>query len=156
MNMNATIFGQAVSFAMFVLFCMKYVWPPIIQAIEERQKEISNSLLDAKRAAQELDLAKLEASSKIEEAKQTAAKLLEQANERGAQIVAQACKEAKMQKKEMLLQTKAEIEVERVRLLSELQKQVAALAIFGAEKILKRTIDDNEQNDILNSIINKL
>jgi len=89
-NMNATLLGQALSFALFVWFCMKYVWPPIMQAIEERQKKIADGLQAAERAKKDLDLAQANASDSLKEAKRTATEVIEQANKRKAQILDEA------------------------------------------------------------------
>lgn len=134
--MNATLLGQAISFGMFVWFCMKYVWPPIIKAIEDRQKKIADGLQAAERAKKDLDLAQANASDQLKEAKRTATELIEQANKRKAQIIDEAREEAQAERQKILTQAEAEIEAERNRARDELRKQVATLAIAGAEKFL--------------------
>ncbi|PKT23092.1 F0F1 ATP synthase subunit B, partial [Klebsiella pneumoniae] len=94
MNISATLLGQAISFALFVWFCMKYVWPPLMQAIEERQKKIADGLQAAERAAKDLDLAQANASDQLKEAKRTATEIIEQANKRKSQIIDEAREEA--------------------------------------------------------------
>ena len=94
MNINATLLGQAIAFTMFVVFCMKYVWPPIMQAIEERQKKIADGLAAAGRAAKSLDLAQANASEHMKEAKRAATEIIEQANKRKAQIIDESRHEA--------------------------------------------------------------
>lgn len=86
MNLNATILGQAIAFVLFVLFCMKYVWPPLMAAIEKRQKEIADGLASAERAHKDLDLAKASATDQLKKAKAEAQVIIEQANKRRAQI----------------------------------------------------------------------
>ena len=93
MNMNATLLGQAIAFALFVWFCMKYVWPPIIEAIEARQKLIADGLSAAERAAKDLDLAQANASDQLKEAKRAATEIIEQANKRKGQILDEAREE---------------------------------------------------------------
>lgn len=156
MNINATLFGQAIAFAMFVVFCMKYVWPPIIQAIEERQKIISGGLAAAERAVKDLGLAQTNASDQIKEAKRAATEIIEQANKRKAQIIDQARTEAKAERENILHQGLAEIDAERNRARDELRKQVATLAVIGAEKILARSIDEQAHKDILDKITAEL
>ncbi|CAH0541979.1 F0F1 ATP synthase subunit B [Vibrio marisflavi] len=156
MNMNATLLGQAIAFAMFVWFCMKYVWPPIMQAIEERQKKIADGLLAADRAAKDLDLAQANASEQMKEAKRTATEVIDQANKRKAQILDEARHEAMEERKNILSQAEAEIEAERIKARDDLRKQVAALAIAGAEKILERSVDKDAHKDILENITAKL
>ena len=156
MNMNATLLGQAIAFTMFVLFCMKYVWPPIMSAIEERQKKIADGLSAAERAAKDLDLAQANASDKLKEAKRTATEIIDQANKRKAQIIDEAREEAQAERQKILNQAESEIEADRNRAKDELRKQVATLALAGAEKILERSIDKDAHKDILDNITAKL
>lgn len=154
--MNATLLGQAIAFFLFVVFCMKYVWPPIMEAIEERQKKIADGLAAADRAAKDLDLAQANASDQLKEAKRAASELIEQANKRKAQIVDEAKVEAQAEREKILAQGMAEIEAERNRARDELRKQVATLAVIGAEKIIGRSIDMEAQTDILNKLTAEL
>lgn len=156
MNMNATLLGQAIAFFFFVVFCMKYVWPPIMEAIEERQKKIADGLAAADRAAKDLNLAQANASDQLKEAKRAASELIEQANKRKAQIVDDAKIEAQAEREKILAQGMAEIEAERNRARDELRKQVATLAVIGAEKIIGRSIDMEAQTDILNKLTAEL
>lgn len=156
MNINATLLGQAISFTMFVVFCMKYVWPPIMQAIEERQKKIADGLAAAERAAKDLNLAQANASDQLKEAKRAAADIIEQANKRKAQIIDEARSEAQVERENILSQGRAELDAEQIRVRDELRKQVAELAVIGAEKILERSIDAKAHKDILDNITAKL
>ncbi|MBD1576398.1 MULTISPECIES: F0F1 ATP synthase subunit B [Vibrio] len=156
MNMNATLIGQAIAFALFVWFCMKYVWPPLMAAIENRQKNIADGLAAADRAAKDLGLAQANASDKLKEAKKAAAEIIDQANKRKSQILEESQTEAKVERQKILDQGRAEIETERNRARDELRKQVAVLAMAGAEKILERSIDQNAHQDILDNITAKL
>jgi F-type H+-transporting ATPase subunit b len=154
--MNATLLGQAIAFTLFVWFCMKYVWPPIMGAIEERQKKIADGLQAAERAAKDLDLAQANASDQMKEAKRTATEVIDQANKRKAQIIDEAREEAQAERQKILTQAEAEIEAERNRARDDLRKQVATLALAGAEKILERPIDKDAHKDILDNITAKL
>ena len=156
MSINATLIGQAIAFFMFVVFCMKYVWPPLLQAIEERQKKIADGLAAADRAAKDLDLAQANASDQLAEAKRAATEIIEQANKRKAQIIDEARDEANAERDNILTQGKAEIDAERNRARDELRKQVATLAVIGAEKILERSIDESAHKDILDKITAEL
>lgn len=153
MSINATLIGQAISFALFVWFCMKFVWPPLMNAIEERQKKIADGLADAGRAAKDLELAQAKATEQLKEAKATANEIIEQANKRKAQIVEEAKAEADAERAKIVAQGKAEIENERVRVKDDLRKQVATLAVIGAEKILERSIDPEAHSDIVNKLV---
>jgi len=155
-NMNATLLGQAIAFFLFVVFCMKYVWPPIIEAIEERQNKIADGLSAAERAAKDLNLAQANASEQLKEAKRTATEVIDSANKRKAQIIDEAREEAQAERQKILTQAEAEIEAERNRAKDDLRKQVATLALAGAEKILERSIDKDAHKDILDNITAKL
>ncbi|MBP6451438.1 MAG: F0F1 ATP synthase subunit B, partial [Aeromonas sp.] len=120
MNINATLLGQAIAFFFFVVFCMKYVWPPLIAAIEARQKEIADGLSSAERAKKDLDLAKANATDQLKEAKHQAAEIIDQANKRKAQIIDEAAVGAQAEREKILAQGRAEIEAERHRAKEEL------------------------------------
>ncbi|ABM26859.1 MULTISPECIES: F0F1 ATP synthase subunit B [Shewanella] len=153
MSINATLLGQAISFALFVWFCIKFVWPPLMNAIEERQKKIADGLADAGRAAKDLELAQAKATEQLKEAKVTANEIIEQANKRKAQIVEEAKAEADAERAKIIAQGKAEIENERSRVKDDLRKQVAALAVLGAERILERSIDQAAHSDIVDKLV---
>ena len=122
MNLNASILGQAIAFVLFVLFCMKYVWPPLMAAIEKRQKEIADGLASAERAHKDLDLAKASATDQLKKAKAEAQVIIEQ----------------------------------RKRAREELRKQVAILAVAGAEKIIERSVDEAANSDIVDKLVAEL
>ncbi|WP_298771063.1 F0F1 ATP synthase subunit B [uncultured Shewanella sp.] len=153
MNFNATLIGQTVAFIIFVWFCMKFVWPPLMNAIEERQKRIAGGLADADRAAKDLELAQAKATDQLKEAKAKANEIIEQANKRKAQIVDEAKAEADAERANIIAQGKAEIEAERNRVKEDLRKQVASLVITGTEKILERSIDEAAHSDIVNKLV---
>ena len=156
MNMNATILGQAIAFVLFVWFCMKYVWPPIMAAIEKRQKEISEGLSSAERAKKELDLAQADATDQLKKAKAEAQVIIDQANKRKAQIVDEAKAEAEQERNKIVTQAKAEFDAERQRAREELRKQVGILAIAGAEKIIERSVDEAANSDIVDKLVAEL
>jgi len=127
-----------------------------MDAIEERQKKIADGLAAAERAAKDLDLAQANASDQMKEAKRTATEVIDQANKRKAQIIDEAREDAQAERQKILAQAEAEIEAERNRARDELRKQVATLALAGAEKILERSIDKDAHKDILDNITAKL
>ncbi|GLP97660.1 F0F1 ATP synthase subunit B [Paraferrimonas sedimenticola] len=153
MSINATLFGQTIAFILFVWFCMKFVWPPLLASIEERQKRIADGLSDAERAAKDLELAQQKATEQLKEAKAQAGEIIEQANKRKAQIVDEAKAEADAERAKIIAQGQAEIEAERNRVKEELRKQLATLAVSGAEKILERSIDEAAHNDIVEKLV---
>jgi len=156
MNINATLIGQAIAFAFFVWFCMKFVWPPLILAIETRQKKIADGLTQAERAGKDLELAQAKSAEKLKEAKVQAAEIVELANKRGAQIVEEAKLEGETERSKIITQGEAEVEAERNRAREELRHQVATLAIAGAEKIIKRSIDKDANSDIIDKLVTEL
>ena len=156
MNLNATILGQAIACVLFVLFCMKYVWPPIMAAIEKRQKEIADGLSSAERAKKDLDLAQANATDQMKKAKAEASALIEQANKQRAQIIDEAKAEAEVERSKIVAQAQAEIDAERKRAREELRKQVAILAVAGAEKIIERSVDEAANSDIVDKLVAEL
>ena len=156
MSINATFIGQMIAFAVFVWFCMKFVWPPLMAAIEERQKKIADGLSAADKASQDLDLAKAKAKEYLKEAKAQAAEIVEQANKRKLLAVEEAKEEAQAEREKILAQGRAELEAERNKAKEELRQQVAALAIAGAEKILMRSIDKAANSDIVDQLAKEL
>lgn len=156
MNINATLIGELIAFVVFVLFCMKYVWPPIIGAIEARQQKIADGLAASYRAEKDLQLAQEKAKQHLVEAKAQASALIDQAKKREAQIIDEAAVKAQAEREKILAQAKAEVEAERIRAKEELRKQVAALAVVGAERILQRTIDEAAHSDILEKLVAEL
>jgi len=156
MNINATLIGELIAFVVFVMFCMKYVWPPIIGAIEARQKEIADGLAASDRAAKDLELAQENAAAQLKEAKAQAASIVEAAKKHEAKIVEEAAGKAQVEKDKILASGHAEIETERNRAKEELRTQVALLAVAGAEKILERSIDAAAHSDILDKLVAEL
>ena len=156
MIINATLLGQAISFMLFVWFCMKLVWPPLIAAIEERQKKIADGLAASDRAAKDLELVQAKMAEQLKDAKVQAAAIIEQANKRKALILDEARTEADAERQKIIAQGQAEIDAERKRAREELRKQVAALAIAGAEKILERSVDEAANSDIVDKLVAEL
>jgi len=155
-NLNLTLIGELIAFTVFVLFCMKYVWPPLIGAIEARQQKIAEGLAASDRAEQDLRLAQDKVKQQLAEAKTQASALIDQAKKREAQIIEEAAVKAQAEREKILAQAKAEIESERIKAREELRKQVAALAVAGAEKILQRSIDEAAHSDILEKLVAEL
>ena len=156
MEINATFLGQAVAFVIFVVLCMKWVWPPLMSAIEKRQKEIADGLSSAERAKKDLDLAQANATDQLKKAKAEAQVIIEQASKRKAQILDEAKAEAEQERNKIVAQAQAEIDAERKRAREELRKQVAMLAIAGAEKIIERSVDEAANSDIVDKLVAEL
>ncbi len=156
MNINATLLGQTIMFVMFVWFCMKYIWPPITNAMGERAKRIADGLAAGERGKSELDLATKRSLEILHEAKQKAAEVIAQAEHRAAQIIDEAKSDAKEEGERLLSGAKAEIEQEVFRAREALRDQVAALAVAGAEKILRQEVNAAKHAELLKSIQGEL
>ena len=156
MNLNATLIGQLIAFAIFVWFCMKFVWPPIINAIETRQSQIANALASAEEAKKEQADNKALAEQEISNAKIKAQEILDAANRRRNEVLDEVKIEAEELKAKIIEQGYAEVEAERKRVQEELRIKVASLAIAGAEKIVGRTVDEAANNDIIDKLVAEL
>lgn len=156
MGINATLIGQMITFIVFILFTMKFVWPPIKQAMDEREKRIADGLASAERGQHELDQAKKEAGDQIRQAKQQASEIIEQANRRSAEIVDEAREEARQAAERERAAAEARIEQEVNQVTAALRKQVAALAIQGASRILEREVDAKAHNAMLKELADQL
>lgn len=156
MNLNATILGQAIAFFLFVIFCMKYVWPPLIEAIEKRQKEIADSIASAERAKKDLDLAQANMTEQLQKAKEQAQVIIEQANKRKVQILENAKVEAEQERKKIIMQAQAEIDADRKRAYEELRKQITGLAIAGAERIINCSVNETINRTLVDTMVAEL
>jgi F-type H+-transporting ATPase subunit b len=156
MNLNATLLGETIAFIVFVWFTMKYVWPPLNGAIEERQNKIADGLAAGERAEKDLELAQEKAKEQLKEAKAQAADIIEQAKKRATQIVDEETTRGHDEREKIIAQGQAEVEAERNRAKEDLRQQVSVLAIAGAEKILERQIDAAAHSDILDKLVAEL
>lgn len=156
MNINLTLFGQTFAFAIFVWFCMKFVWPPITKAMQERQKKIAEGLDAAGRAQQDLKLAQEKVSNTLRETKDQAAQILEQANKHANSIVEEAKLQARAEGERLIANARSEIEQEVNRAKDQLRAQVAALAVLGAEKILESQVDAKVHSDLVDKLASQL
>jgi len=155
-NINLTLFGQMVTFAIFVWFCMKFVWPVIFLAMEERQQKISEGLDAADRAVRDLEVAQSKATDQMKEAKKEAASIVDQANKRASQIVDEAKQQAVAEGDRLKVAAEAEIEQEVNRAKEELRASVAELALAGAEKVLEASIDDKANRALVDDLASQL
>ena len=156
MNINLTLFGQTIAFAIFVWFCMKFVWPPLTQAMQERQKKIAEGLDAAGRAQRDLQLAQEKAAQTLRETTEQAAEILDRANKTANAIVEEAKAQARSEGEKLIAGAKAEIDLEVNRAKDQLRAQVAALAVTGAEQILQSTVDGAVHNDLVAKLASQL
>jgi F-type H+-transporting ATPase subunit b len=151
-----TLIGQVIAMAVFVWFCMKYVWPVINGAIEARQSEIASGLAAAEQGASSLERAKTEAEKIVGAAREQARGIIDLANSRASGIVEQGKTDGETERKRQLENARTEIGVEQNRAREELRGQVAKIAIAGAERVLAREIDANAHRDLLSRLANEL
>ena len=136
MNINLTLIGQTITFIIFVWFCMKFIWPPITNALNERRKTIADGLAAAEEGQRERERGKEDAAQLVERAKLQAKDIIARAEKRGAEVVAHASDEARVEGERILTAARSEIEMEVNRAREQLRAQVAQLAVAGASQIL--------------------
>jgi len=156
MNINFTLIAQAIAFAVLIWFTVKFVWPPLLIAIEKRQKEIADGLAAAQEGKSALEIAAKKSEMTLNEAKQKASEIIGQAEKRSTQIVEEAKNTAKVEADRIIAGAKAEIDQEVNRAKESLRSQVSTLAIAGAEKILRKEIDAKAHTDILTKLAAEL
>jgi F-type H+-transporting ATPase subunit b len=155
-NINLTLIGQSIAFAVFVMFCMRYVWPPILKAMQERAEKIADGLAAADRANHDLELAQEKAVERLKEAKDEAAGILDSANKRANQIIDEAKHQAREEGDRLKEAAQAEIEQELNRAREQLRNQVASLALAGAEKVLAAEIDMQRHGELVDKLAAEL
>lgn len=156
MEINATFLGQAVAFLIFAVLCMKYVWPPLMNVLEKRQKEIADGLTAAEKAKKNLELANEGAKDTLRQAQALAQKILDEANKQRLDIIEKASEEAVLEKQRILDKAKSEIEAEKNRVKEELRSEYAALVVAGVEKVVSQKVDANTDQAMLKKIMDSL
>jgi F-type H+-transporting ATPase subunit b len=156
MDINFTLIAQAIAFAILIEFTRRFVWPPLLGAIEKRQKEIADGLAAASEGRSALEVAAKKSEVTLNEAKQKASEIIGQAEKRATQIVEEAKGNAKVEGERILTGAKAEIDQEVNRAKEGLRAQVSALAIAGAEKILRKEIDGKAHSEMLSKLAAEL
>ena len=156
MNINLTLFAELVSFAFLVWFTMKFVWPPLVKAMDERKAKIAEGLAAAERGQHEQELAEKRAKDYLHQAKQQAAEIKSNAEKQAALIIEEAHDKAREEGNRQLAAAQAEIEQETNKAREALRTKVAQLAVLGAEKILRKEIDAAANQDIVESVANQI
>ena len=152
MNINLTLIGQLIAFVAFVAFCMRFVWPPIVSAMAERQQKIAAGWAAADRASHDLELAQKRATEEMADAKREAAVIIDAANKRAAALIDEAKVAAVAEADRVKAAAAAEVEQERARAQEQLMSQVSSLALAGAEKVLGSEIDAAKHAELLKSL----
>jgi F-type H+-transporting ATPase subunit b len=156
MNINATLLGQAIMFTLFVWFCMKFIWPPVVAALEARKKQIADGLAAAERGKHDLDLAAKRSAEILREAKEKAAEIVALGDKRASEIVEEAKNQAKVEGERILAGAKAEVEQEVFRAKEQLRTQVTGVALAAAGKILAREIDAKAHSELLEKLVTEI
>ena len=156
MNINFTLIAQAITFAIFIWFTVKFVWPPLLNAIEKRQKEIADGLAAANEGKMSLEVASKKNAEALEQTKQKSSEILGQAEKRASQIIDDAKVVANTEAERIKSSAQSEIEQEINRAKEDLRGQISNLAIAGAEKILEKEIDQKAHTDMLTKLAKDL
>lgn len=156
MNINATLFGQAVVFAVLIWFTVKFIWPPLLQAIEDRQKKIADGLAAAERGQKELQQSHGDAAEIVNEAREKALKIVDQASRRSNEIIDEARVTAIAEGQRLVGDARQEVQLEQSRARDALRKDVARLAVAGASRLLEREIDPAAHADLIEKLANEI
>jgi len=153
MNINATLIGQFIAFFVFVWFVMKYVWPPLLNVLNERKKTIADGLAAAERGKHQQELAEKHAAEVIHEAKQQAAEIISRAEKRASEIVEEAKDTARAEGERLVTAANAEIAQEVTRAKEQLRGQVVSISVAAASRILKREINEQSQDELIKDLV---
>ncbi|MFK7855100.1 MAG: F0F1 ATP synthase subunit B [Granulosicoccus sp.] len=156
MNLNLTLLGQAISFAIFVIFCMKYVWPPIMGALRERQAKIAESLAAAEQGEQRREEAEAEIATMLQDAKAQAAEIVASAQKRGNEIVEDSKATARSEGERLVAAAQSEIEQEVIGAREALRKQVGSIAVDGARKILGSEVNADSHAKVIDDLVGQI
>mgnify|MGYP000025297851 CR=1 FL=1 len=152
MNFNATLIGQSITFIVFVWFCMKFIWPPVMHALEERKKKIADGLAAAEHGRHEQELAEERAKEILREAKDQAGEIISRADKRAAEIIEEAKGDAREEGSRLLTAARAEIDQEVNRAREALRGKVVSIALAGAGKVLEREVDESAHGELLDKL----
>jgi F-type H+-transporting ATPase subunit b len=156
MNFNATLIGQMITFVIFVWICMKYVWPPLMTILEERNKKIADGLAAAERGQKDLEDAKARVSESLNEAKQQAQEIINQAQRRANEIVDEAKDSARDEADKIKAAASVDIDQQVTAAREQLRKEVSVIALQGAQKILKREVDAKAHAEVLDELVTQI
>jgi len=156
MNINATLILQSIAMMIFVWFCMKFLWPPLLKAMDERRARIADGLAASDLAEKALETAQADAGEQIREARDKAGEIVDQANVRHSQILDQAKDDAGDERKRQVSAGEAEIALAANQAREELRASVASLALLGASQILEREVDADTHRELLDKLISEI
>lgn len=156
MNLTATIIGQSITFAIFVWFCMKFIWPPIMEALHERKKQIADGLAAGEKGKHELELAQKRAIESLKEAKAKAAEIIAHAEKRAGEIADEAKVTAKEEGDRIIANAKSDIEQEVNQAREQLRSSLSSLVVTGAAKILEKEVDEKSHAKLLDKLVGQI
>ena len=156
MNLTATLIVQAIVFVILALVTMKYIWPPLIRAIDDRRKKIADGLAAAERGYRELQSANGEAQIIVNEAREKALKIVDQANLRSGEIVEEARSTAVAEGQRLVGDARQQAALEQARARDQLRKEVASLAVAGASRLLEREIDPKAHAELIEQLAREI
>ncbi len=156
MNINLTLIGQSITFIFFVMFVMKFIWPPLVAALDERKKTIADGLAAAEKGQHDGELAKQKVLDTLKDAKAQAQDIINLAEKRASEIVEESKDTARVEGERIIAAANAELEQEVNRAREQLRGQVVSLAVSGASKVLKREIDEKANEDLLKDLVAQL
>ncbi|MEN9471231.1 MAG: F0F1 ATP synthase subunit B [Candidatus Aquirickettsiella gammari] len=156
MEINITLLGQLITFSVFVWFTMRFVWPPILQIMREREQRIADGLAAAERGQQALELAQVKVDEYLNVAKQQAAEIIEQANKRASQMAEESKRQIRAENERLLAIARADIQQEWQTAQQKLRTEVANLVITTTEKILAQSLDSVAQHALLKQSLEEI
>ena len=156
MSINATLIGQMITFTLLVWFTMQYIWPPLIEALEERKKKITEGLAAAEKGQEDVKLAEKKAIKYLKEAKAESANIIALAQKRANEVVEESKETAKLEGERLIEAAKAQIVQEIQQAKETLRKEVSSLALKAAEQILQEEVDKAKHKDIISKVSEQL
>ncbi|MCD8524285.1 MAG: F0F1 ATP synthase subunit B [Gammaproteobacteria bacterium] len=156
MNLNLTLFGQMITFAVFVWFTMKYVWPPMMKALADRQKKIAEGIAAAEKSQRDLELAEQKVAEMLKESRQTAAQIIDAANKRAEALVEEAKDLARTEAQRILAHAEQEVNQSVIQAKEVLSSHVGQLVIMTAEKVLRQSIDIEKHHNLIAEAIKEI
>lgn len=156
MNINLTLLGQTITFAIFVLFCMKYIWPPLMRVLDERKRQIADGLAAAEKGKRDLELAQKHALEVLKKAKQEAQEIITHAEKRASEVAEEAKVQARTEAERILHAARTDIDQELNRAKEQLRASMAELACAGAGKILEKEIDAKTHAKLFDAVVKQL
>lgn len=156
MEINITLLGQLITFSVFVWFTMKFVWPPILKVMKEREQRIADGLAAAERGQQALELAQLKVDEQLQEAKQQATEIIEQANRRANQLAEESKQQIRIENERLLSIARADIQQEWQAAQQKIRTEVANLVITTTEKILAQSLDSVAQHALVKQSLEEI